>query len=223
MTVEDNIVAELMAELEKSSDYRARRDAIDAFNAKRYPEEGLRADAGQVRHFLHPHPPQPGWRPGASSIRTAPCISIMAAPRWGRGSISRWRRSWPTNSASTRRVQITATTTGKVPNTSATAARPAPISTAWRPRRRRHDQEAARRLCRARMESAPRSASASRRPGHHRQPEHRFRRTDQAGPSGARAAFRDRLLHDAQDLLGPRQGARAGPSSISPMAPPVRK
>ena len=35
------------------------------------------------------------------------------------------------------RVQITATTTGKVPNTSATAASSGPISTAWRRRPRR--------------------------------------------------------------------------------------
>ena len=43
---------------------------IAAFNAaKPRPEEGPRADAGEVRHLLHPHPPQPGGRAGACLYR----------------------------------------------------------------------------------------------------------------------------------------------------------
>jgi xanthine dehydrogenase large subunit len=47
----------------------------------------------------------------------------MAAPRWARGSTSRWRRWWPRAfGIGLDAIKITATTTGKVPNTSATAA-----------------------------------------------------------------------------------------------------
>ena len=62
----DNVIHELVAELEASSDYRARRAAIAAFNADEPGAEARpRADAGEVRHLVQRHAPQPGRRAGA--------------------------------------------------------------------------------------------------------------------------------------------------------------
>ena len=53
-TVEDNVIHELVAELERSADYAARREAIRAFNAASPVLEARpRPDAGQVRHLVH--------------------------------------------------------------------------------------------------------------------------------------------------------------------------
>ena len=48
-----------------------------------------------------------------------------------------------------------------------------------------------------------------------------FARVAELGLSGAGVAVLHRVLRDAQDHLGPGQGARGGPSSISPTAPRV--
>ena len=64
-TLDDNIVVELVAELEATSRYRARRTEIAAYNAtQRGAEARPRADAGQVRHLVQPGPSQPGRRAG---------------------------------------------------------------------------------------------------------------------------------------------------------------
>ena len=64
-TLDDNIVVELVAELEATSRYRARRAEIAAYNAtQRGAEARPRADAGQVRHLVQPGPSQPGRRTG---------------------------------------------------------------------------------------------------------------------------------------------------------------
>ena len=70
MTVEDNVAPELIAELAESAGYAARRAAVAAFNASHHdPQEGPRADPGQVRDQLHHHPSQPGRRAGAGLCR----------------------------------------------------------------------------------------------------------------------------------------------------------
>ena len=70
MTVEDNVAPEIIAELAESAGYAARREAVAAFNAEpSHPQEGPRADPGQVRDQLHHHPPQPGRRAGAGLCR----------------------------------------------------------------------------------------------------------------------------------------------------------
>ena len=64
--VADNIIHELVAELEASSDYRARRSA-DRVVQRHQPaaQARHRADAGQVRHFVQREALQPGRRAGA--------------------------------------------------------------------------------------------------------------------------------------------------------------
>jgi xanthine dehydrogenase large subunit len=62
----DNVIHELVDELEATSEYRARRAAIDAFNAASpVLKKGPGAHAGQIRHRLQRHPPEPGGRAGA--------------------------------------------------------------------------------------------------------------------------------------------------------------
>ena len=52
------------------SDYRRRREAVARVQCREPdPEEGHRADAGEVRHLLHPDPSQPGGRAGPSLYR----------------------------------------------------------------------------------------------------------------------------------------------------------
>ena len=65
-SVDDNIIHELVAELEASSDYRARRAAIARLQ-RRQPGAQARpgADAGEVRHLVQRQALQPGRRAGA--------------------------------------------------------------------------------------------------------------------------------------------------------------
>ena len=56
MRVQDNVLPELIDELEQTSDYRKRREAIAAFNADEPASQARpRADPGQVRHLVHRH------------------------------------------------------------------------------------------------------------------------------------------------------------------------
>ena len=66
MTIEDNVIAELVAELEPDAGYSARRKAVDRVQC-RQPLDQARpgADTGQVRHFVHPDAHEPGRRAGA--------------------------------------------------------------------------------------------------------------------------------------------------------------
>ena len=111
-------------QLEADSDYRARRDAIAAFNADQ-PGAQARpgADAAEVRHLVQRHAPQPGRRAGARLHRRLD----PGEPRrhrdgpgpehqGGAGGGARARR------AVRRACACTATDTQKVANTSATAA-----------------------------------------------------------------------------------------------------
>ena len=66
MLVEDNILPALIERCEATSDYRARRRQIAAFNDGSADAQARhRADAGEVRHLVHHHASQPGRRAGA--------------------------------------------------------------------------------------------------------------------------------------------------------------
>ena len=106
-------------------------------------------------------------------------------------------------------VRITATTTGKVPNTSATAASSgtdlngqAALAAARAIKRRLIDFA-------AEHWSVPREqVGVPAQPGARRQPGDPVPRSGLAGLHGPRLAVLDRLLQDAQDPLGPRLGHR---------------
>ena len=123
MKVVDNIIHEVVGELEKTSDYRARREAIKAFNAKnRILKKGLALcpvkfgisftlihlnQAGALVHLYTDgsvHLNHGGTEMGQGLYIK---VAQVVAEEFGIA---------PT------RVKITATTTGKVPNTSPTAA-----------------------------------------------------------------------------------------------------
>ena len=106
-------------------------------------------------------------------------------------------------------VRITATTTGKVPNTSATAASSGSDLNGMA-------AQAAARTIKARLVAfaaehwgVPRGADrVPARPRARRQPGDPVPRAGLAGLHGARLAVLDRLLQDAQDPLGPRERPR---------------
>ena len=107
-----------------TSDYRARREEIDAFNAANpILKKRDRADAGEIRHLLHHHAPEPGRGAGARLYRR------LGAPeprrhRDGSGAVHQGRPGRGRRIPGRPRPQssITATSTAKVPNTSPTAA-----------------------------------------------------------------------------------------------------
>jgi xanthine dehydrogenase large subunit len=122
-TVEDNIAPDVMAQLEKTSDYRKRRKAIDAFNAKsRYLKKGLSLtpvkfgisftltpmnQAGALVHLYTDGSVQVNH--GGTEMGQGLYIKVaqVVAEVFG---------------IALEKVRITATTTEKVPNTSPTAA-----------------------------------------------------------------------------------------------------
>ena len=122
-TVEDNIAPDVMVQLEKTSDYRKRRKAIDAFNAKnRFVKKGLSLtpvkfgisftltpmnQAGALVHLYADGSVQVNH--GGTEMGQGLYIKVaqVVAQEFGIGLD---------------RVRITATTTEKVPNTSPTAA-----------------------------------------------------------------------------------------------------
>ncbi|HSG57062.1 MAG TPA: molybdopterin cofactor-binding domain-containing protein, partial [Paracoccaceae bacterium] len=123
MTVEDNVIHEIVAELEALSDYRARRAAIRAFNANnRWTARGIALtpvkfgisftathlnQAGALVHVYKDgslHLNHGGTEMGQGLFQK---VAQVAAARFG---------------LEVGAVKITATDTGKVPNTSATAA-----------------------------------------------------------------------------------------------------
>jgi xanthine dehydrogenase large subunit len=123
MTVEDNVAGEIMRQLEASSDYRARRERVAAFNAgSRYLKKGLALtpvkfgisftttflnQAGALVHVYQDgsiHLNHGGTEMGQGLFIK---VAQVVAEEFG---------------VALDRVRITATHTGKVPNTSPTAA-----------------------------------------------------------------------------------------------------
>ena len=224
-TVEDNIIHRIVAELEESSDYARRRRTIAAFNDNsRYREARHRADAGEVRHLLHRHALQPGRRAGACLHRRLGA-SEPRRHRDGAGPLPQGR------AGGGRRVPDRPRPGEDHRDDDRQGAEHLGDRRLLRLRPQRHggaergaaDQGAAHRLRRRQIPGAARTGRVPAQPGAHRQPGDRLRRPRQAGLSGAHPALRRRLLQDAEHPLEPRQGRRAGHSTISPMARPARK
>ncbi len=123
MTVEDNIVAEIVDALEQSSDYRARRRAVDAFNATSpVLKKGLALTPVKFGiSFTTTHLNQAGalihvYKDGSVHLN-------HGGTEMGQGLFVKVAQIVAdVFGIDVDRVKITATSTGKVPNTSATAA-----------------------------------------------------------------------------------------------------
>ena len=124
-TVEDNDPAEdLRRTGGAAATTQRRREKVAGVRTRRTArsERGIALTPVKFGISLHRDPCTIRPARWCTSTPTARACSITAAPRWGRGCTSRSRRSSPTRFRSTRPHQDHATTTAKVPNTSATAA-----------------------------------------------------------------------------------------------------
>ena len=123
MKVEDNIAPEIIAELEISSDYRARREAIAAFNANsKILKKGLSLTPVKFGiSFTLTHLNQAG---ALVHVYTDGSVHLNhGGTEMGQGLYTKVAQVVAEEfGIAASAVRITATTTGKVPNTSATAA-----------------------------------------------------------------------------------------------------
>ncbi|MEJ1156938.1 xanthine dehydrogenase molybdopterin binding subunit [Prosthecomicrobium sp. N25] len=123
MPVDDNIAHELVAELERTSDYRARREAIRAFNAASpYLRKGLALTPVKFGiSFTLVHLNQAG---ALVHVYTDGSVQVNhGGTEMGQGLYLKVAQVVAEElGVGLDRVKITATTTGKVPNTSPTAA-----------------------------------------------------------------------------------------------------
>ena len=123
MKVVDNIIHEVVAELERTSDYRARRQAIKAFNAKsRILKKGLALTPVKFGiSFTLIHLNQAG---ALVHLYTDGSVHLNhGGTEMGQGLYIKVAQVVAEEfGIDPSRVKITATTTGKVPNTSPTAA-----------------------------------------------------------------------------------------------------
>jgi xanthine dehydrogenase large subunit len=123
MKVEDNIALDMIAELERSSDYRARRTEIAAFNAgNRVLKKGLSLTPVKFGiSFTLTHLNQAG---ALVHVYTDGSVHLNhGGTEMGQGLYTKVAQVVAEEfGIDASAVRITATTTGKVPNTSATAA-----------------------------------------------------------------------------------------------------
>ncbi|TMJ34448.1 MAG: xanthine dehydrogenase molybdopterin binding subunit, partial [Alphaproteobacteria bacterium] len=123
MRIEDNIIADVVAELEESSDYRARREAVKAFNAKNgFLRKGIALTPVKFGiSFTLTHLNQAG---ALVHVYTDGSVHINhGGTEMGQGLYMKVAQVVAEEfGLTTDRVRITATTTDKVPNTSPTAA-----------------------------------------------------------------------------------------------------
>jgi xanthine dehydrogenase large subunit len=123
MTVEDNILPELIGELETSSEYRRRRDAIKAFNAASpYLKKGLALTPVKFGiSFTTTHLNQAG---ALLHVYTDGSVHLNhGGTEMGQGLFVKVAQVVAEElQIDLDRIKITATSTSKVPNTSATAA-----------------------------------------------------------------------------------------------------
>jgi xanthine dehydrogenase large subunit len=123
MTVEDNILPELIDELERSSDYRARRAEITAFNQRNpYLRKGLALTPVKFGiSFTTTHLNQAG---ALLHVYTDGSVHLNhGGTEMGQGLFVKVAQVVAEElQIDLDRIKITATSTGKVPNTSATAA-----------------------------------------------------------------------------------------------------
>ncbi len=123
MTVTDSVIAEIVNELEKSADYRARRQAVRAFNAEhRILKKGIALTPVKFGiSFTTTHLNQAGalvhvYKDGSVHLN-------HGGTEMGQGLFVKVAQVVAEEfQIDIEHVKITATTTGKVPNTSATAA-----------------------------------------------------------------------------------------------------
>jgi len=123
MPVEDNVIGEIVAELEQTADYAVRRAAIDRFNAvNRYVRKGLALTPVKFGiSFTTSHLNQAGalvhvYKDGSVHLN-------HGGTEMGQGLFTKIAQVVAEEfQIDVDNVKITATTTGKVPNTSATAA-----------------------------------------------------------------------------------------------------
>ncbi len=209
-TVEDNLAPEIIERLEKSSDYWARRAAIRDHNASsRVIKRGLALTPVKFGiSFTATHFNQAGalvhvYRDGSIHLN-------HGGTEMGQGLYIKVAQVVAEAfQVDIDQVRITATTTAKVPNTSATAASSgsdlngmAALSAAH------NDQGPSDRLRRREVGCAQGPSGLPPRPGADRQSRDRLQRPHRAGLHGADLAFLDRLLPHAQDPLGSGQGPR---------------
>jgi xanthine dehydrogenase large subunit len=123
MTVEDNILPELIAELEKNADYQVRRKEVAAFNATSpYLKKGLALTPVKFGiSFTMAHLNQAG---ALLHIYTDGSVHLNhGGTEMGQGLFIKVAQVVAEElQLDLDRIKITATNTGKVPNTSATAA-----------------------------------------------------------------------------------------------------
>src|SRR5262245_44099603 len=123
MRIEDNIIADVVGELEESSDYRARREAVKKFNAKNgVLRKGIALTPVKFGiSFTLTHLNQAG---ALVHVYTDGSVHVNhGGTEMGQGLYMKVAQVVAEEfGLTTDRVRITATTTDKVPNTSPTAA-----------------------------------------------------------------------------------------------------
>ncbi len=211
MTVEDNILPELIAELETSSDYWERREQIRAFNAaSSYLKKGLALTPVKFGiSFTTTHLNQAG---ALLHVYTDGSVHLNhGGTEMGQGLFVKVAQVVAEElQIDLDRIKITATNTGKVPNTSATAASSGSDINGMAAR-------AAARTIRERLiafAAEKHGVPASEieflpnrvRIGAEEVP---FAELGEAGLVRPRVVVGHRLLPDAQDRLRSRQGRRA--------------
>ena len=123
MTVEDNVIPEIVAELEENADYRARREAVRAFNRENSVlKKGIALTPVKFGiSFTAAHFNQAG---ALLHVYTDGSLHLNhGGTEMGQGLFVKVAQVVAEElQVDIEKVKITATTTGKVPNTSATAA-----------------------------------------------------------------------------------------------------
>ncbi len=208
MVVEDNILPALIDRCEATSDYRARRRTIAAFNAESPTlKRGLALTPVKFGiSFTTTHLNQAGalvhvYQDGSIHLNHGGTemgqglyvkVAQVVAEEFG---------------VDLDKVKITATTTAKVPNTSATAASSGSDINGWAAKNAAGAiKERLIAFAAESLRGRIRPDRIPRQPRVHRQPVGAVRRADPQGLHGACVAVVDRFLQDAENPLGRRQG-----------------
>ena len=210
MEVTDCVIAEMVDELEASSDYRARREAVRAFNAASpVLKKGIALTPVKFGiSFTTTHLNQAGalvhvYKDGSVHLN-------HGGTEMGQGLFVKVAQVVAEEfQIDLDRVKITATTTAKVPNTSATAASSGSDLNGMAARNAAHTIKA--RLVAFAAEEIQGAGGAGRVPAEPRARRQRrdgLRRPRGGGLSRPRAALRHRLLRHARHPLRPRDGER---------------